>query len=241
MVHSQELRNGGCAAGHTGWCGSLTLIAMSKITRYLANPDNPRSLSSRARARRWHKLTACFPDLAAMKVLDLGGTPRFWRSAADRPAHITLVNIADEACDEPWMELRVGDACTPPVSGHYDLVISNSLIEHVGGHWRRQQLADAIRELAPRHWVQTPNRYFPIEPHWVCPGFQFLPFDARVWVTQRWPLGHVHWNSEAAAVKAVHEIELVTPREMRHYFPESSLWMERWAGIPKSLVAVKTH
>ncbi len=39
-------------------------------------------------------------------------------------------------------------------------------------------------------WVQTPYRYFPIEPHWIFPGFQFLPLSARTEISRRWPLGN---------------------------------------------------
>ena len=64
----------------------------------------------------------------------------------------------------------------------YDVVFSNSLLEHVGGHAQRAALAREVRSLAPRHWVQTPYRYFPLEPHWLFPGMQFpLEAQAEFW------------------------------------------------------------
>ena len=96
-----------------------------------------------------------------------------------------------------------GDACRPPDrvrNESYDLVFSNSLIEHVGGFANRQLCADFIRSKADRHWVQTPYRYFPIEPHWLFPGFQFLPLNARVAITRRWKLGFMHTPDRAAAL-----------------------------------------
>jgi hypothetical protein len=83
----------------------------------------------------------------------------------------------------------VADACTydePTV----DLVVSNSLIEHVGGVGPRRQLAETIRGLAPQYWVQTPYRYFPLEPHWMFPGMQFLPLNVRARLARRrWTVG----------------------------------------------------
>ena len=42
----------------------------------LVNPDNPKSVGARMRARRWAMLVAAFPDLEDAKVLDVGGNPR---------------------------------------------------------------------------------------------------------------------------------------------------------------------
>jgi hypothetical protein len=38
---------------------------------------------------------------------------------------------------------------------------ATSLIEHVGGQWRRQAFAEAARSLADHHWVQTPYSELP--------------------------------------------------------------------------------
>ncbi|HEX4655360.1 MAG TPA: hypothetical protein VH274_06445, partial [Mycobacteriales bacterium] len=139
-----------------------------------------RRLSDKTRARRWVEVQRRFPDLATMRVLDLGGTLRMWASAPVRPKHVTIVNL-DPRLDSPtsdWYDVLPGDACAPDaelLDRGYDLVYSNSLLEHVGGHAKRRELATVIRDAAPLHWVQTPYRYFPIEPHWLVPGMQFLP------------------------------------------------------------------
>lgn len=212
---------------------------MVDVQRLLADPRNPRSISGRARARRWDRLMQAFPNLDSMKILDLGGTPGFWRNASTQPAHVTVVNIVNEPVDEPWIRYVQGDACAPPLGGEkFDAVVSNSLLEHVGGHWRRQQVADVVHASADRHWVQTPYRYFPVEPHWVAPGMQFLPVSARARVSARWPLGSVHVPADEI-MDNVLEVELLSISEMRHYFPTSEIWKERFAGLPKSLVAIK--
>jgi hypothetical protein len=205
--------------------------------------DAPGSLGARYRARRWEWLLAAFPDLGEMSVVDLGGTAESWRRAPVRPARVHLVNLEKPPEDPPaWLRADHADACEPPpeiLAGDHDLVVSNSVLEHVGGHARRHMFADVVHRLADRHWVQTPYRYFPVEPHWVCPGMQFLPPPAKVAVARHWPLVHTPPADRAEALRAVLEVELLSRTEMRAYFPDSRILSERVAGLTKSLIAVR--
>ncbi|OSC28846.1 SAM-dependent methyltransferase [Mycobacterium vulneris] len=205
--------------------------------------DSRRSLSGRARARRWRHLIDTFPSFSEMRVLDLGGTPESWRLASVRPKSVTTVNRASLESWTPDITAIQGDACDPPksvASAHFDLVFSNSLLEHVGGHVQRQRLADNVHALADRHWIQTPYRYFPIEPHWLFPGMQWLPYEARVQISLRWNRGHIRTHTREEAQEQVDEIELIGISQMRRYFPSSIIWHERFAGLIKSVVAVRT-
>jgi hypothetical protein len=206
----------------------------------LIDPDHAGSLTHRFRQNRLEEFKRRFPELADMRVLDLGGTTVSWRIFGLRPESVTVVNLDhDKGPYEPWMEVVQGDACAGGF-GKYDLVFSNSLMEHLGGHARRQQFANVVQESAPSWWVQTPYRYFPIEPHWIFPGFQFLPFRARVMVCQHWNTLHMPACKDAAeAADLVASTELISATEMRTYFPTSDIWFERIAGIPKSMVAIQ--
>src|SRR5690242_9976893 len=99
-----------------------------------------------------------FPGIAEMDVLDLGGETRIWRTAPVRPRHVTVLNTSTRWLKEPddWMTIVHQDACDPHIDGRYDLVYSNSVIEHVGGVYRRLAFAANVQRLAPRHWIQTP-------------------------------------------------------------------------------------
>jgi hypothetical protein len=194
-------------------------------------------------------MLALLPDLSSYRVLDLGGTADSWLRASVAPKSVTVLNIhtdelvsgrVDERLPD-WIELVTGDACTPPaavLAGSYDLVFSNSLLEHVGGPLRRRQLAEVIRSAAPRHWVQTPYRYFPVEPHYLFPGYQFLPIAARARLARSWPLVHTRDTTWEGGVATALEVELLSITEMRFLFPDSTIHSERLAGLPKSLVAV---
>lgn len=174
-----------------------------------------------------------------MTVLDLGGFARFWSQSPVRPRHVTVVNLDEDVHDEPWVDSVLGDACTYRGQS-VDLVVSNSLIEHVGGSEQRRLLAETVCLHSDRHWVQTPYRYFPMEPHWVFPGFQFLPLTAQTQIGLHWPYGHIRAETPEESRREALGVELIGITELQQLFPRSEIWRERWFGLPKSIVAVSS-
>lgn len=198
------------------------------------------SASAGFRAKRFAALATTFPELSEMRVLDIGGDARSWLMGGVRPKELFLLNIFDQQYDEPWMHSIKGDGCDLPAGmPQVDLVYSNSVIEHVGGHWRRERFAENVHAMASAHWVQTPWRYFPIEPHYLMPFAQQIPLPLRTRLTLRWPVGHFrqHESFEQMLGTAMNH-ELLTVAEMRHYFPGSELRREKVLGITKSIIAV---
>jgi hypothetical protein len=210
--------------------------------------DSPQSLGASSRHRRWQRIGQAFPELSSMSVVDLGGTVESWLRAPIRPARVVVVNLFEPGdSQDPTLVPVAGDACDARAAlkaagqgSTFDLAFSNSLIEHVGGHAKRSALAEEVRDLAPRHWVQTPYRYFPLEPHWLFPMMQFLPIRARADVAASWPLTHTRPATWADARDEVQWTELLSITEMRAYFPGSEIYMERVAGLVKSITAIRT-
>ena len=204
---------------------------------------NEGSVAERLRRRRWELFLRCVPNLSDLRVVDLGGTATWWENAPLIPRDITVVNLYEADNRSERVRTVEGDALQADslLDGEeFDLVFSNSLIEHLGGHIARRRFAEVVYKLAPSYIVQTPYRYFPIEPHWMFPAFQFLPVNARSWLAPRWPLGHTHgWDSNMAA-NEVMSTELLSLTEMQSYFPDAEFLWERVAGVPKSMIAVKT-
>jgi hypothetical protein len=178
-----------------------------------------------------------------MSVIDLGGRLETWRRAEVRPKHVHVVNLEGQTGEvDDWAEVDFGDACALPeaiAARHYDLAFSNSVIEHVGGHERRLRFAEAIRAIADNYWVQTPYRYFPIEPHYVAPGMQYLPLAMRQRYAHRWPLSHTRPGDRQEALDNVLWVELIDKTQMRHYFPDSRIRSERFVGLTKSMIAIR--
>ena len=117
--------------------------------------DSPTSLGASARQRRWELFTDLFPDVARLRVVDLGGTVEAWRRAPVRPREVVVVNLYEPGDPaDPTLVPVTGDACRARavlaeagVGGAFDLVFSNSLLEHVGGHAQRRALAEEVRAL----------------------------------------------------------------------------------------------
>lgn len=212
------------------------------LLRTLADNSRETSVATRLRRRRFAFFTQLVSSVPRpFRLLDVGGTSRFWELMGwheEAGVDITLLNVAPAA--RGTIRSVVGDARNMPQfgDGEFDVVFSNSVIEHVGGAGDQAQMAAEIVRVGRRHFVQTPNRYFPIEPHFLVPGFQFLPISARVWLLRHFDLpGYRRSPDSAEARRAVTSIRLLDRREFSRLFPHSSLYVERLGGLAKSFVA----
>jgi SAM-dependent methyltransferase len=216
------------------------------VTRFPKFADNrrPGSLANKFRQRRME----LFLDLVRMlpapvRVLDVGGTEGYWQQMGllGRPGlQVVLLNLHRESAEAPNVSAAVGDArdLSEFPDGSFDVVFSNSVIEHLGSPEDQARMASEVRRVGRRYFVQTPNRYFPLEPHFMFPGFQFLPERVRVGLVRRFALGyHERMRDPERARAAVAEIRLLSPREMRALFPEAELYRERVLGLTKSVIA----
>jgi Methyltransferase domain len=60
----------------------------------------------------------------------------------------------------------------------FDLAFSNAVVEHVGGRDQQQRFVAELCRVAPRVFVSTPNRWFPVETHTLLPVLHWLPSPA---------------------------------------------------------------
>lgn len=179
-------------------------------------------------------------------ILDVGGTIGYWRALqpllADRKLRFTLVNLGVEPRDEGPFALRAGNACALPeyADNAFDVVHSNSVIEHVG-HWAEMRaMANEVRRLAPTYFVQTPNVWFPIEPHFNLPFIHWLPEQMRAHILYA-PKGKFVPRDAPydAAIEMVQRVVLLSSGQMRRLFPDSRVTAERAAGLAKSWIAIR--
>jgi len=206
--------------------------------RAMADPRDARSLSNRFRAKRFARFEATVADLPTpIRVLDVGGEADYWIQRGvhdDSKYEITIINVAENGAAPPFLEFRLGDATRLPFEDQsFDVVHSNSCIEHVGELSDELRAASEIRRVAARYFVQTPGRATPFEPHFQFPFFGLLPFDVRVWLVRRFGLGHGDRKDAEANVR---EVRLMNKREIRRAFPDATIWTERVLGLPKSYV-----
>lgn len=223
----------------------MSLLSVTALLR-AADVEDPNSLSQRLRSRRFERFARMADALPRpLSILDIGGTTEFWehRGWADRPdVRITLVNLFQDQQRHENIVPRVGDATDLEEydDGEFGLVFSNSVIEHLFTLRQQQAMASEVRRLAPAHWIQTPNFWFPMEPHFLVPGWQYLPERLRVEILARRSVGQAgHTPDRAKAEEIIREVRLMRRVELERMFPDSMLFAERFGGLVKSWVAIR--
>ena len=214
----------------------------------LFNANYRSSINHRFREKRFRFFKDLFsriPATGTIRILDVGGTESYWSNMDFNPGarvHITLLNVYEDKPTQPNFSCVRGDATdlSQFADGEFDLVHSNSVIEHLFTWEAQVKMADEVRRVGKRYYVQTPNLYFPVEPHWVLPLFQFLPFALQVWITKKYYLVTVaEADRDRVAVDRVREVRLLTEREMKVLFPGSQIYREMFLGMKKSITAYR--
>ncbi|MEO7648000.1 MAG: methyltransferase type 11, partial [Gemmatimonadaceae bacterium] len=120
----------------------------------------------------------------------------------------------------------------------FDVVFSNSVIEHLGNFAAQMRMANEVRRVGKRYFIQTPNLFFPLEPHFLVPGFQFFPLGLRAWMVSSFDVGWYRRIPDLHQARAeVESVRLLSRTDLRRLFPEARIYKERFAGIVKSFVA----
>jgi SAM-dependent methyltransferase len=195
---------------------------------------------------------------AADRILDLGGGKGGYM--AEILPYRDNVAIADvdpamlkaAAQTYGFDTVRLDGSATFPIADQqFDVVFCSSVIEHITGprevifditdsaefaasaRTAQANFAGEIRRVGKRYFVQTPYKYFPLEPH------SFLPFFI-VLLPRRWQIKLLgffgrHWIKQVQA-----DFRLLTIKEMRALFPDAEIVLERYCGFVKSIVAIKT-
>jgi len=180
------------------------------------------------------------------KVLDLGGGAFFWDLALSEGLplpEVTVLNIRPaESQARSYLKWILGDARQTNFEDQsFDVVFSNSLVEHLG-NWNSQiQFAKEVRRLAPRYFVQTPDRHFPVEPHLVTPLIHWLPKSVQRRMLRNFTVwGLMTRPSRSSCEELWKELALLSAGQMKVLFPDSKLVVEHFLALPKSLIAIRT-
>jgi hypothetical protein len=216
-----------------------------RALRGLVASGDPNSYANRLRERRFRLFRTLLDGIEPpLTILDVGGTPTFWRlrqGELPRDTRVVVLNLVELESDDPRVTTRVGDALDMSefAEGSFDIVFSNAVIEHVATLENQQRMADEIRRVGRRYFVQTPNKRFPLEPHFLVPFFQFLPLSARANLLRVVPLGwYPRTPDPDEARRKVRQIRLMTEGEMRRAFPGARIERERMLGLTKSIIAI---
>jgi len=218
--------------------------AAGSLIRALADNSDSDSLATRLRRARFALFLSLLGKLPGhAEVLDIGGTQEFWNlmtGGDPGDVRVTLLNVEHQAVTSEKFVSAAGDARSLPqfANDAFDVVFSNSVIEHVGDYEDQRRMANEVLRIGKRYFVQTPNKRFPLEPHFLFPWFQYLPSELRAQMVHRFDVG---WYKRipdlAAAREEVDSIQLLTLRRFSALFPGATIHVEKLGGLAKSFVA----
>ena len=210
----------------------MAAAALYERTRAWARSSDTVRRWRETRYRRFIELCAVRPD---ERILDVGAGAGGALERFNRENPIIALDL--EPLDSDWLDapnvtVKVGDGTRLPYGDReFPVIFSSSTIEHVPEHLQ-QAFADEIGRVGQRFFVQTPNKWFPIEPHYQFPLFQFLPERVQKALNSRFSLG---WRPRGQW----EPVRLLSARDLRRLFPDAEIHRERVFGLTKSLMAVR--
>ncbi len=221
-----------------------------RFLKLLVNHNRQDSFVNRLRKKRFSLLECRIKELAAQKdvynILDIGGDISYWKHVGWNCAncHIHLLNLYEnyiEDKDASNYHTIVGNALELPFQkGKFDLVFSNSVIEHVGSYENQKKFAEEVTRVCNRYIIQTPSLWFPLEPHSLIPLFQFIPHKLRALLIMRFNINYFPKKSTYKEALVVSRSTLMfTKKRFRQLFPDAEIQVEKLFGIPKSYTAIK--
>lgn len=216
---------------------SVGLLGRIRLTRFTLFELLLQPFQYKMRQARMKRFVDTMALKDGAKVLDLGGQPEIWDSV-NEPLYIACVNLPGIARAEHETHHTIdyieGDGCdlAQYADKEFDIVFSNSVIEHVGSVERQRAFASEVSRLAERYWVQTPSIAFPIEAHCGMPLWWFYPKTLRSFLIERWRRDLPRWT------EMVESTTVISKSELRQLFPDSKLMTERLI-FPKSIVAYR--
>ncbi|MCS6796735.1 MAG: class I SAM-dependent methyltransferase [Raineya sp.] len=204
-----------------------------------ADNTNPNSFSSKARRKRFQWFLEKLNVQSTDKILDVGGTENIWIGTG-LEKNVTLLNIDFKQQTHPDFRYVIGNACQMDMfqDKEFDIVFSNSVIEHVGKGIEQKLFAKEVQRVAKKYWVQTPYLHFPLEPHFLFPFFQYFPEKLKLWVGLRWKYSHLKKNNENIP-EELSRLKLLNKKELKSLFPDAQIIEEKIFFLTKSIIAYK--
>ncbi len=194
-------------------------------------------------------IEAVLTERPTCRIIDIGGTRDFWHTwrndiRSDGVSVVCVNNDERHASSSGYDRVGFikGDARDLDWAADeaFDIAFSNSVIEHVGSWADMQRMAGEVRRVARCYLVQTPNFWFPIEPHMRAPFIHWLPEQVGYRIAMARKLGFFERQSTVAgAMDVIQDSRLLDVGQMRALFPDAAIRKERFLGVVKSIMAVR--
>lgn len=214
-----------------------------KFLRKYADNTISGSVSNKFRLKRMALFNSIIKEIPCpVKILDVGGTINFWEKmnlSLNAEVSITILNIEEEVNKNDKFTFIKGSATDLGrfKENEFDMVFSNSVIEHVGNYAEQKKMAEEIIRTGRKYFVQTPNYFFPMEPHFLFPFFQFMPTALRIFLVRNFNMGWFRKaQSRSEALELVSSVNLLKKSELQNLFSKGILVKEKFLWLTKSFM-----
>jgi hypothetical protein len=180
-----------------------------------------------------------------INILDIGGEIEFWKHLGwdNKRCTIYLLNLESVPSIKPtpgFIQITGNALALPFEQDEFDLIFSNSVIEHVGSYTNQQLFAAETKRVSNKYMIQTPSIWFPLEPHSLIPFFQVIPHSMRAILIMFFNINYFPKQKTYKAALATSKSTLMfSKKRFKALFPEAEIQVERLFGIPKSYTAIK--
>lgn len=196
------------------------------------------------RPRRKKAFMQLFPEVEqGAKVLDVGGTAGWWTQDFSENVNVSIVNIDDDLKQEVirhgFRFYKADGRALPFEDKEFELTFSNSVIEHVGDFADQARFAKEAMRCSHKLYLQTPNKWFPVEPHLMTIFIQWLPYKlARRMLRYGSLWGWIARPSQQQIDEFLLSTRLLTRSEMKQLFPNAEIREEKFLGMTKSFIVI---
>jgi len=195
------------------------------------------------REKRARLFLETFDPTATTRILDIGGNVYDWRDVPIE-SRITVLNVAPTDSSPEFSErfsYVQGDGCALPFADQsFDIVYANSVIEHLQNFENQKRFAREALRVGRGVFVQTPNRWFPVELHFVTIFLHYLPKRVQRLFLPKFSFRGLFRSGDNANLRALFdELRLLSAGEMRGLFPGCTIHKERLLGMTKSMIAIR--
>ena len=168
------------------------------------------------------------------KILDVGGYPWSW-DFFKHDLNITILNLSHIESSPRYSYIQGDGRDMPFADNEFDIVFSNSVIEHLGTKEDQAMFAKEVMRVGNKYWVQTPAYEFFIEPHYIAPFIHWLPKkQARMLIPYFTLRALITKLSKEEIDQMLSEIRLLKEDEFAELFPQSNIYYEKFLWMIKS-------
>jgi hypothetical protein len=209
----------------------------------VADTNKRNSLTVKFRLKRFQVFEEFIKNIACQNILDVGGTQSYWETMGLEKVqkyNISLLNLSKEITTSANFVSFIGNAIdlSEFKNGSYDIVFSNSVIEHLSTFERQKIMADEVLRVGKHYFIQTPYKYFFMEPHYMFPFFQLMPLAVKAFLLKHFNLGsRKRIGNINESYEVAKSIRLLSISEMKLLFPGARIIKERFLFFTKSIIA----